>query len=36
MPTAIGTFSLGWEDNYNGASVGMTSYQLLTFNITAE
>jgi hypothetical protein len=36
MQTAMGAFSLGWEDIYNGESVGMTSHQLLTLNITAK
>jgi len=36
MQTTMGAFSLGWEDNYNGESVGMTSHQLLALKITAE
>ena len=35
MQTAMGAFSFGWEDNYNGESVGMTPYQLLTLNTGA-
>jgi len=32
----MGAFSLGWEVNYNGESVGMTAHQLLALKITAD